>query len=623
MKLTYIFLLADFLAVALGNPLRAQERLVSVSSNPVMKQGTAFQLKSGSPDTLELPVRDDFSNPSPFPESSRWADNTVYINHSFGVNPPTYGVATFDAIDSTGDIYSTATMASFLADTLTSQPVNLFLPRDTTVYLSFYYQPQGLGDAPEPGDSLVVEFYAPDNNRWLRVWSTPGTFSHDFRMVMINITDSRFLQKGFRFRFCNYASLAPAYEPSLKVNADHWNLDYVYLNNGRHYQDTIMRDAALVQPVGSLLLNYTAMPWEHFKLAGISAVKAIFQINLNNLSPDARGYSPVFRISPVWTAGEGFEKNFPADEVQPFQTLKYDAAFNFGFTSAEKDSALYEVSLDMNQSTPDWIPGNDKIVSGQLFSDYYAYDDGSSEAGYGIIGEGTRTAKLAYRFKNLYEGDSLYAVDFYFNRSFADASRKYFRLAVWADENDQPGELLYAQDGAVPEYSGINNFQRILLDTAQVVSGTYYIGWIQTTADFLNVGFDRQNDHRQDILFNILGTWQPTKLEQEGALMIRPAFANKSRKSGIDPASLSKSMQNQVTIYPNPSDHLIRINCGDQAGTVRITMTDLRGSTVRNFRETGPECQISVSDLPNGIYMIRVQTDSGIYTRHKVIILHE
>ncbi|MCX6227523.1 MAG: T9SS type A sorting domain-containing protein, partial [Bacteroidia bacterium] len=298
-------------------------------------------------------------------------------------------------------------------------------------------------------------------------------------------------------------------------------------------------------------------------------------------------------------------------------------SYNYGFTSDIKDSAFFEVSFDMNQAKPDWIPGNDKMVSQQIFSDYYAYDDGSSEAGYGLVGEGSRTAKLAYRFNNLNDGDSLYGVDFYFNRSFADASRKYFRLAVWADDNDKPGKLLYLQEGAVPEYNGINKFQRIILDTAQIVSGTYYIGWVQINADFLNVGFDRQNDHRQDIFFNITGTWMPSLLLIEGALMIRPVFANKSRKSGMNESDLSHSLKSTARIYPNPSNDLIRIDCGDQSQIMRITLSDLQGRTIRNFLEAGPACKIAVSDLPNGIYLISVQSDSGINTRQKLMIVHE
>ncbi|MCX6223597.1 MAG: hypothetical protein NTV01_02385, partial [Bacteroidia bacterium] len=316
MKIRYIVHLISVLAAFFGYGIQAQERLVSVASNPVlMKSHRPVPIKSGIPDTLQLPFLEDFSNSSPFPDSNRWTDSNVYINRSFAINPPTCGVATFDAIDSSGAVYSHATVESFRADTLTSRPVNLFFPSDTTIYLSFYYQPQGLGDAPEPGDSLVVEFFAPESKRWSRIWSTPGTALHDFRIVMINITNSRFLQKGFRFRFSNYASLAPSYEPSLKVNADHWNIDYVYLNKGRHYNDSIMKDASLVKPVGSLLLNYTAMPWEHFRIAGISAVKATYDVFINNLSSDTRIFSPVFSILPFGESGTGFQESFEPDSV--------------------------------------------------------------------------------------------------------------------------------------------------------------------------------------------------------------------------------------------------------------------------------------------------------------------
>ena len=621
MKFRYIVIAICLLLSSTGLA-EAQERLVSVGSYSALSKGiSAIPTKSVNLDTLKLPVIDDFSSSSPFPGGALWTDNRVYVNNSFGLNAPTYGVATFDAMDSTGMVYSTATTESFPSDALTSQPVNLFLPLDTTIYLSFYYQPQGLGDAPEPGDSLVVEFWAPDSKRWLRVWSTPGSAVQDFRIAMINITDSRFLQNGFRFRFRNYASLAPSYEPSLKVNADHWNIDYVYLNNGRHFNDTIMPDASITQSVGSLLLNYTAMPWEHFKLAGISSVKAVYQINLTNLSGDQRNFAPIFKITPVWVAGSGFEKKMATDLVKPFQTLRYDATFNYGFTSAETDSALFEVSLDMNQQSPDNIPGNDKATSWQLFSDYYAYDDGSAEAGYGLVGEGTKSARLAYRFKNFNDGDSLAAIDFYFNRSFADAGRKYFTLAIWADNSGQPGDLLYSQTGGVPDYNGINEFQRIKLDTAQVLRGTYYIGWIQTTADFLNVGFDRQNNHGQDIYYKTLSTWQQSSFE--GSLMIRPVFLNKSRKSGVDPFELSQAFKPDAKIFPNPANEQVRIECGDQARIIRVSVTDLQGRLVRSFLEAGPSCKISVADIPKGIYNIGVKTDSGLNTRQKLIVIHE
>ena len=42
--------------------------------------------------------------------------------------------------------------------------------------------------------------------------------------------------------------------------------------------------------------------------------------------------------------------------------------------------------------------GNDTMVYYQIFKNYFAFDDGSAEAGYGINGLGSRNAMFAYRF---------------------------------------------------------------------------------------------------------------------------------------------------------------------------------------------------------------------------------
>ena len=622
MKIRSIILFILILSVTVMGTVTAQERLASVASNPRVREAeTAVPFKTLQNDTLRLPVIDDFSASFPLPDPAIWTDRKAYINNSFALNPPTYGVATLDAIDSTGKVYVDATVESFLADALTSRPIDLFLPLDTTTYLSFFYQPQGLGDAPEIRDSLVVEFYAPAFRKWYRAWSVAGSASKEFTIAMINITDSKFLQKGFRFRFRNYASMAPSYEASLKVNADHWNIDYVYLSNGRTYDDVVMKDVALFRSVGSLLLNYTAMPWEHFREIGINAVKAIFQINMNSLSAERQDFTPKLRIAPVWSSGTAFEKSFTPDVIKSFERLSYDASFNYAFPGDDQDSALFEITLDLNLKTADRIPGNDRVVSYQRFADYYAYDDGSAEAGYGIVGEGAKNARLAYRFQNLNPGDSLQAVDYYFNRSLNDANRKYFRVAIWADDNNQPGELIYMQEDAIPVFTGIDSFQRIMLDTAQVVPSTYYIGWKQVTADFLNVGFDRQNNHGQDIFYNVSGTWQPTSFE--GSLMMRPVFANKSRKMGIENPGVNAGLPAAARIYPNPASDFISIDCGSQAGIIRTVMTDLQGRVVKSELQAGPVCKVGVSDLPNGIYLILVTSDAGTQARQKLMVVHE
>lgn len=153
-----------------------QVYLSGVLSNPVIKdhiknnEGYLYKSSIKEYQPVFLPFVDDFKPESIYPDTNLWIDNEVYINAEYPIYPVNYGVATFDVLDANGDLYSHANQYSFLADHLTSYPIRLdsvydpdlgtmneITPADS-VYLSFYYQPQGYGDAPLPDDSLVLEF---------------------------------------------------------------------------------------------------------------------------------------------------------------------------------------------------------------------------------------------------------------------------------------------------------------------------------------------------------------------------------------------------------------------------------------------------------------------------------
>ena len=169
MKKLWVFIL--FFGLATLPVLQAQESLTGLKLNGQVKQ--AFLRAHNKPSfkssqtRLTLPFFDDFKEPGVFPRPLLWVEKDVFINNSFCYLPPNQGVATFDALDSTGNIYTDAVSAPFKADRLTSRPIRLdsvfapfpekLSPADS-LYLSFYYQPQGLGDAPEESDSLVLAF---------------------------------------------------------------------------------------------------------------------------------------------------------------------------------------------------------------------------------------------------------------------------------------------------------------------------------------------------------------------------------------------------------------------------------------------------------------------------------
>ncbi|RLD52198.1 MAG: hypothetical protein DRI94_03865, partial [Bacteroidetes bacterium] len=223
----------------------AQEYTISLNSNPqiesyLKKHPNSEKKYTASKDPLELPFWDDFSDSNMFPNSNLWQDQTAYINNTLAINPPSIGVATMDAVDSQGKIYETADYnTEFIADSLTSQPINLNYPGNTTIFLSFFYQPQGIGDAPELNDSLFLEFYAPDDGQWNKVWSVAGSDNKDFTFVILAVNEAKYLKNNFQFRFRNYASFGTSVYPSLATNCDFWHIDYVYLNKDRTINDTV------------------------------------------------------------------------------------------------------------------------------------------------------------------------------------------------------------------------------------------------------------------------------------------------------------------------------------------------------------------------------------------------
>src|SRR5690606_18109851 len=114
-----------------------------------------------------------------------------------------------------------------------------YSPADS-IYLSFFYQPQGRGFAPETQDSLML--YLKDTaDAWIKVWAKEGTSIDSFRQVMIPITDPAFFHGAFQFRFVNIASI--------NLIDDIWNLDYIRLAANRNMYDTAVNDVStLNQP---------------------------------------------------------------------------------------------------------------------------------------------------------------------------------------------------------------------------------------------------------------------------------------------------------------------------------------------------------------------------------------
>lgn len=191
------------LCIVLTNNIKAQEQLVPLSVNlslPAIISKNMNASKTASIVAMDtLPFFDDFSYAykSPYPTVNHWKDSSVYVNVGFGTAPKSLGVATFDGLNKKGYPYwlTAPVSTSAPADMLTSRPINLqkkgsfsYSPIDS-VYLSFYYQAMGNGDWPEPNDSLCLDLFNHNLNKWTKVWGKsgyhPSSTDTNFRIVMI------------------------------------------------------------------------------------------------------------------------------------------------------------------------------------------------------------------------------------------------------------------------------------------------------------------------------------------------------------------------------------------------------------------------------------------------------
>ena len=361
----------------------------------LLRKGTNF---SALKKVNSLPFFDDFSQQEYYPDGSKWIDNAVYINSNYAVNPISYGVATFDGLDSTGYPYNFFnSTAQGVADYLTSKPIDLSNPTDS-VYLSFFYQPQGLGNKPESADSLKLEFFRLSDSTWVRKWAAGGSSVQPFKQVMVPV-DTAFHKTDFQFRFKNYATLSG--------NVDHWNVDYVYLNDNRNYLDTAVNDVALIGNFYNFLNEFTRMPWQHYisDTVGMGFMATAIDVAYkNNSSTD---YNVDYKYNVITDNGSGLIiEDYPAGlagkPLLAYSTLVepqfvYKSGAN-DFKFPYDDTATFKVFQVKNYfsiGTLDAHQENDTVVSYQVFGNDYAYDDGSAEVGYGVQGIGS---KLAHQF---------------------------------------------------------------------------------------------------------------------------------------------------------------------------------------------------------------------------------
>jgi len=534
---------------------------------------------------------------------SVWQDNFAYRNNDNAINPPTIGVVTFDGLNEKGYPYDFSTAVTYgKADYLTSKPIFLNKrPNGTpysladSIYISFYYQAQGLGNEPEVEDSLVLQFWSPSANAWSSVWKQGGMpLNNTFKRVMVKVEEVKFLEAGFKFRFMNYSTLSGSF--------DHWNLDYVYLNSSRFSIDTNRDDVAFQYPIHTLLKTYTSMPWKHFKwnAAGSMLDSVVSRQRNNNKNGRLIGNNDLEIFYGGTSQQVIANPNVPSINGNTNFTTKFNlASVPYKYDVLVNDTnATFDIEI-RHRTTPDFCRDNDTLRFSQELSDYYSLDDGTAEAAYGVQGLGGVNPEIASQFE-VFQADTMKSIFVHFTPSAYNMSSTTFYFTIWDDIAGNPGNIIHQNTTLdVPRYNlGVNGFWEYPLDNkVNIPAGKYYVGWVQTSASRINVGFDKNINNRTRTYYNSNGTWNNTGFE--GTLMIRPSFVYQRDYS----VSVNELENEKLTIFPNPTKDVINIITESNIGDYSLILFDVSGKIIRN---ENAKPKLNIADLNQGIYILKV-----------------
>jgi hypothetical protein len=614
------------------------EHLAPVTHNATQTvDAAANRSRSFSGDTINLPstgFRDDFSYDDHRPDTTWWNPTLnpgIYVNRGWARSPLNIGVCTFDGLDFTGMPYDALANAntSSLADELTSRHINMqSLSVGDSVYLSFWYQAGGKGYAPNPTDSLILQYNVPSWNSfstevWKTIWYmegyTPQGNDTGFHLVMLKLDSASYFQNGFRFRFRNYASVCGS--------NDHWHIDEVFLKQTRSFADTLQGEPHFVYDMPTMLKDFHVVPGRHYVPSMMASDVDIFIRNNDdiprNVTYTYEVYDPT-SATPIFTYNGGADGN-----LQPFYTSGYSpyaphanpnvTPFSYPGFSNPEDTGTYYVHHMLKKGTSASAPVDTVIYKQHLYN-YYAYDDGTAEVGYGIYGS---QSLMAYKFTlppNV--TDTLKSVMMYFLPVVdqPNIDLREFRLTVWAHNSaaNQPGTVLYTQYKYTPEYryDTPNRFVEYTIDSGTVVlSGTFYIGWQQLATDRLYIGFDFNNDQSDKIYYNTSGVWYTSIFD--GALMMRPVFGGTYDVTGNDEVSDADKMQ----WYPNPTSTDLTVSGLPVGGANTIEVFDVNGRLIQTIQTQSSQHKIDVSTWNAGLYLVRVlNADGAIVGSNRVVV---
>ena len=586
---------------------------------------------------LSLPFFDDFSTSINRQNLSKWQKGGgVFINNTFTNNHPTLNVVTFDGLKADGTPYDFVnSLSEGPTDSLTSLSIDLLgKTAADSLYLSFFYRGQGLGEKPDLRDSLRLQFLT-DGNIWKTVWiDSAVTVLDKFVQVLIPIRANFYLHSGFQFRFQSHGRQSGQF--------DVWHLDYVYLDGikniiksgeilrNRSDRNPVTkevtaiytRDYATRNPTTNFLKNYNAMPLRQFLAKPDKELVDNVESDINNLFNNDLLLYPNYSVINLLNNLVIQKKDSIATFIprKSFATLQVKNTLDINLLKRDTTKAYLKIKFDVKSGDAATFTVNDTISRYVDLNNYYAYDDGTAEqAAYLKKGFG----RVAIQFINN-KPDAVTAIRINVQPTVTNVTGKRLTFQILANDKGKIGRILktISDTTNVIKYSNTpNSFVEYKIEPV-AVTDTFYVGFVQFTDDEpLAIGLDLNtpqfaNKH----YYNISNEWiQVPKADAvqansifipiKGSLMIRPVMLGKEIKA--KPLANEEEIQDKnLIISPNPSTGIFRWN---DVSLKNVEVYDIIGQNV--LQEHTDSQEINLQNLQSGIYFLRLSNEKNTFVR--------
>ena len=585
---------------------------------------TEVLFRISGPRQKELPFFDDFSYPGPRPDPTRWLEDDVFVNDAYGRRAPSYGVATFDGVDGGGRGFGEGLTD---VDQLTSAAMDLSDVSGDPVWVKYYVQVGGRGQAPEQTDRLITQFRR-DDGAWVEQASLRGsrtsTSDSGFVFRALPVLGDTFRHADFQVRFLMRANAGGDF--------DNFNLDYVRVEQSPD-SSASARDIALSARPPSPLAPYTRVPFSQFAGRAGELLRTRLPIEIWNHFPEVNNVSRTAVVAEdangveLLRAGllSGTQFNLPrgysrfVNEVPSAPRDAYRAAADD--LDADQTAALtlrYELGVDQDQLRLRGFLRNDSASTTVALADEFAYDDGTAESG---IFNGRTGERTVVRYETAV-ADTLRGLRFAFPPlNTVDVRGQLINLQVFIGPLRNSDTLERAPDYQCvlqrpffPSDAGdtLQAFTTYPLEDPSgapvalpIPAGEFYVGWQQ--ADQANnpvqVGLDLNNDNTDEIFTAFGEGWRPLSdffPALEASLMVRPVFSAEPVRASSGTAELALL---DLRAYPNPTTGAIQI----ETSVTGVTPVSYRVTDVTGRRVGGGAFAKTINlDVTPGLYVVEV-----------------